>query len=306
MSGRTNSLSRSNVTEPSAELHDFRELHRSDNRRGLSLAIGTGFVRSRDALARGLLAIGATPNMLTVAGFAATCAGGVCFLFGAGHVLPGRAGATLAPGSWWPLAGACCLILAGAMDMLDGALARLGSLQSRFGAVLDSFLDRCSDLVVFGGCALHFAAVGNVTYVGLSLLALAAAQLTSYIKARAESLVPNFGAGYWQRGERVAALVIAGLAGHIPAALWLTGVMPLFTVLRRLRYVRSLLSESGPPPALTGLKWALTPWRHPRGSLGYDLVTGTNIAFLIVGPWIWAFFYASSDPLGDLVRHLGL
>ena len=261
------------------------------------MAIGMSFVRTRDALARGLLAVGATPNMLTVVGFAATCVAAACLLLGGGHVLPGRALTAGAPASWWPLVAAIFLILAGAMDMLDGALARVGSLQSRFGEVLDSFLDRCSDLAIYVGCALHFAVVGNLTYVALSLLGLSNALLTSYVKARAENIVEDCGVGYWQRGERIAAFVIAGLTGHVPAALWLTGVLPLFTVLRRVRHVRGLLCESGKSWEPTGLMRFLTPWRHPRGSIGYDLVTGVNIAFLIAGPWVWPFLYAQSDPL---------
>ena len=285
------------MSETDAEPREFRPLRRAGARRGLGLAIGMSFVRTRDALARGLLAVGATPNMLTVAGFGATCVAGVCFLVGAGHLLPGGGPNAPAPISWWPLLAAVFLTLAGAMDMLDGALARTGSLQSRFGEVLDSFLDRCSDLAIYVGCALHFALVGNLTYVALSLLGLSNALLTSYVKARAENVVESCGVGYWQRGERIAAFIIAGFAGHVPAALWLTGVLPLFTVVRRVRHVRGLLSESGKSWEPTGLMQFLTPWRHPRGSIGYDLVTGVNIAVLIAGPWVWPFLYARSDPL---------
>jgi len=290
------------VTRDQDQATDFRGLTEGGDRRGLSLGIGTGFTRSRDAIARGLFAVGVTPNMVTVAGFLATCAAGVCLLFGAGHVFPSSAAATAVPASWWPLAGAICLTVAGAMDMLDGALARVGGLQSRFGELLDSLLDRCSDLAIYAGCALHFALVGNVTYVGLCLLGLSNAMLTSYIKARAETLVENCDAGYWQRGERVAAFVIASYAGQVSAALWLTGVVTLLTVLRRVRHVHDLLDESVVPWQPAGLMWLITPWRHPRGSIGYDLVTGTNIAFLIVGPWIWPFFYGQTDPLGQLLR----
>ena len=76
-----------------------------------------------------------------------------------------------------------------AMDVLDGAVARMGRLESGFGAVLDSTLDRLSDSAVFMACAVHFAWTGNVTYVCLSLMALANAYPISSVKARAENVV---------------------------------------------------------------------------------------------------------------------
>lgn len=291
------------------ESNDFDEFRRSGRGWGLGLWIGRGFCAARDAIARGLVAAGATPNAVTFAGFLATCGAGVCFAIGAGHVLPADgappAGTPPAvPASWWPLYGAALIFLAAAFDMLDGAVARVGRLSSPFGAVWDSTVDRCSDLAIFMGCAGWFTLAANLTYVMLSFLAAAAALLTSYVKARSENLIDKCDAGYWQRGERVAAVLIAACAGHLPAMLWLLAVSPWLTVLRRLRYVHAKMSGDGTEWQPGGLLYRLMIWRHPRGSAGYDLATGLNILFLIAGPWVWPFLYATSDPLGSALRRL--
>ncbi len=197
------------------------------------------------------------------------------------------------------------MFVSGGFDMLDGAIARLGNRFSRFGAVWDSTLDRCSDLAIFMGCAAYFTVAANVTYVMLSFLAAGAAVLTSYIKARSENLIDKCDVGYWQRGERVAAVLIAAAAGHLPTMLWLLATTPWLTVLRRVRYVHQRMSGDGRPWEPPALLRRLMVWRHPRGSIGYDIATGLNILFLIIGPWVCPFLYAEADPLGDLLRRMG-
>lgn len=292
------------MPEVQAEPEEFRKLRRSGQRSGVSLGVGTGFAAARDLIARGLASVHVTPNMLTLAGLAVTCGAAVCFALGAGHAPLWENPPAAVPQTRWPLIAGLLIFLAAALDMLDGALARVGNMQTRFGAVFDSTIDRCSDIALGLGCAVYFAAQSNVTYVVLSILTLSSAVLISYIKARAENIVEDCSPGYWQRGERVAAFLIAALAGHLPAALWLLGVTPWFTVLRRIRRVRSLLSGNGRPWEPTGWLRFVLLWRHHRGSIGYDLVTGANIAFLIVAPWLWPFFYATSDPLGAALRRL--
>jgi CDP-diacylglycerol--glycerol-3-phosphate 3-phosphatidyltransferase len=292
----------SDTPEVPAESKDFKQFRRSGRRWGFSLWIGTGFCVARDAIARGLVAVGATPNVVTFAGFLATCGAGVCFAVGAGHVLPPGGAPAGATASWWPLYGAMLIFVAAAFDMLDGAVARVGNLSSPFGAVWDSTIDRCSDLAIFMGCAAYFTLAANLTGVLLSFSAAGAALLTSYVKARSENLIDKCDVGYWQRGERIAAVIIAACAGHLPAMLWLLATTPWLTVLRRVRHVHCRMSDSVTEwqPGRV-LRWLMI-WRHPRGSVGYDVATGLNILFLIVGPWIWPFFYATSDPLGDALR----
>lgn len=233
-----------------AASEDFRQLLASGEASGVSRAIGAGFASARDCLARLLIRVGATPDRLTVTGFVMTIGAGYCLARGASQQLP-YFSTGAGPVGWWPLWAAGFLILASAFDMLDGAVARLGNMSSRFGAILDSVVDRFSDIAIFLGCALHFAWHGNLTYQLLAMLALCNAVLISYVKARAENIVPDCSAGYWLRGERVAAMLIACLCGHVPAVLWQQATLPVLTVWRRLTYAQqaaTALATGRPAP----------------------------------------------------------
>lgn len=116
--------------------------------------------------------------------------------------------------------------------MLDGAIARVGNMSSRFGAILDSTLDRFSDMAIFIGCTLHFVLTEevNLTLLVLAIVALCNSVLISYIKARAEEIVADCSVGYWLRGERFAAVLIGCATGHVIAVLWQLGVLNALTV----------------------------------------------------------------------------
>ena len=278
---------------------DFQRLRETGQAAGISRAIGSAFIAARDSLARILLRCGATPNRLTWAGFLMTIGAGYCLARGASQQLPYFYTGT-GPVGWWPLGAAGFLILSAACDMLDGAVARLGNLASKYGAILDSSIDRFSDMAIFIGCGLHFARDGNITYQMLAIVALCNAFLISYIKARAEDIIPDCSVGYWLRGERFAAMLIACLCGHLPAVLWQQALLPLLTVLRRLIYSYQAVTalETGRPAPVrgprTGWLGRFQLWRHPRGSIPYDsgdgnqhrlhCFRGSNLA-RIVGHW---------------------
>jgi phosphatidylglycerophosphate synthase len=291
--------------------YDFRDLHEQGYRPGVGKSIGLGFVHSRDFLARGLLRLGVSPNHLTIFGFIMTVGASVCYFVGGSHALIGPAEGG-APTSLWPLWAAVFLFLASAGDMLDGAVARIGKIKSPVGAVLDSTVDRFSDVSVFIGLGMHFAMIGNLTYTLLAMAALSNSFLISYVKARAEDLIEDCSVGYWLRGERSAGLLIASFCGHLPAVLWLLAVSTAFTVFRRLDYTRQVLTAqaSGKPAPLRGpftdFRRYLAPWRFPRGSKPYDVVTGLLIGFIFFAPLIWPFFYGTNDLLRGALVSLGL
>jgi CDP-diacylglycerol---glycerol-3-phosphate 3-phosphatidyltransferase len=283
---------------------DFRRFKESGQHAGTSLAIGWGFCTARDAIARRLIAAHITPNMLTILGLLATCTAAACFFRGGSYSHATMRELGMPP---YLLIAAAFIVIASAMDMLDGAVAKIGKLSTPLGAVLDSFVDRLSDAAVYIGLIGHFIIVGNLTYGVLSAVALANAMLISYVKARSECIIPECSVGYWMRGERSAALLIAACAGTVPAVLWQQAISPAFTVLRRLVFFHQALAakeagRAGPSTAApTGLLSLLRPWRYPRGSIPYDVVTGTNIAFIIFAHHLHPIFGPGADPLRQIL-----
>jgi len=251
-------------------------------------AIGFGFATARDFVARGLIRAGIGPNALTLTGMLLTIGAGVCYALGAGSRF--AASLSVGPGgadAYLLLAGVL-LILSSACDMLDGAVARLGAKATRFGAFLDSTLDRFSDFAVYAGIAVYYArqSPANVTFVLMSMLAFFNAFMISYARARAEDIIDACRVGYWQRGERSAAVLIATFAYNTPALLCQQAVLPMLTVLRRVLYTRAAIAGRQPPTDPRGgpLHLRLRLWRWPRMTIPYDLVTGLNIAWLIFAP----------------------
>ena len=266
----------------------------------IGLSIGRGIAALRDGIARALVKLGVSPNLLTLAGLLFTLAAAVCLALGAGAPM----GWTLDPGplnayranAYLLLAGAL-LLLCSAGDMLDGAVARLGGKATTFGAVLDSSLDRFSDFVLYLGIAFYFAVRGNLTYTLLPFVALFAGLMISYTRARAEDLIRFCTVGYWQRGERVTAALIAVFAHNVPALLWQQAVLPMFTVWARIDYTRKVAAGRKPildPRESRRLLDRLRLWRYPRGTVAYDAVTLLNILFVLA-----ARVPARTDLLGE-------
>jgi CDP-diacylglycerol--glycerol-3-phosphate 3-phosphatidyltransferase len=131
-------------------------------------------------------------------------------------------------------------------DLVDGAMARKTGRSSSFGAFFDSTLDRIGDGAIFGGLVLYFAGPGdNYLYLCLSLYCLVMGAVTSYARARAESLGMQAKGGLAERADRlVAILVMTGLAGlfDLPilmyVTLWALALANTETVVRRILMVR--------------------------------------------------------------------
>ncbi|SDD36229.1 phosphatidylinositol phosphate synthase [Streptomyces prasinopilosus] len=142
-------------------------------------------------------------------------------------------------------------------DLVDGNMARQLGRSSRWGAFLDSTLDRIADGAVFGGFALWYAGGGDIALCAVSIFCLASGQVVSYTKARGESIgLPVAVNGLIERAERlVISLVAAGLAGlHafgvpgiqylLPVALWIVAVGSLITLIQRVVTVRRESAEA--------------------------------------------------------------
>jgi CDP-diacylglycerol--glycerol-3-phosphate 3-phosphatidyltransferase len=286
---------------------DFAALRASGERPGFGRNVGGAIGRARDRVARVLILVGATPDRITLAGLAFTILGGYCLARGASQQVPYYT-FTDGPVGWWPLLAAAALILASACDMLDGAVARLTGRGSRAGALLDSTVDRFSDIAIFLGCWLHFATrdTPSITYQCLALAALCNALLISYVKARAENMIDDCSVGFWLRGERLVAVMVGCLTGHVPAVLWQLTLSGAFTVARRVRHalgtLRAVDAQCTPPGTGPSRGWwgRLQIWCHPRGSIPYDFAVAAQLAYIIFAPLALPALCAASphaDPL---------
>jgi len=171
--------------------------------------------------------LGVSPNVLTVLGMLLTLGAAWQLAAGADQTWDQvRPPAPFWAGLW--LFGAC------AMDMLDGAVARVGNLKTAFGGILDSTMDRVSDIAIFGAIAIAFGRVENVTFQVLALLAMTNAVLISYIKARAEKELDDCSVGFWQRGERLVAVMLGCFLGHVATMVLILAVLPWTSVAGRL------------------------------------------------------------------------
>jgi CDP-diacylglycerol--glycerol-3-phosphate 3-phosphatidyltransferase len=133
------------------------------------------------------------------------------------------------------------VLVAGFFDMLDGALARHTNRVTRFGAVLDSTLDRLAEAVLLLGILVLYAREQAFVPILLACVALVGSLLVSYIRARAEAVGLECQVGLFTRPERVVVLALGLLLNHVFDALLIAlviiVVLGFFTAGQRLIYV---------------------------------------------------------------------
>ena len=178
-----------------------------------------------------------TPNMVTVTGTVGLSAS-VLWGYPTGHLFWGALVATFFVFT----------------DMLDGVLARIKGTSGKFGAFLDSTMDRVADASVFSGLAAWFVLGGHSRLMAsVSLSCLVAGALVSYVKARAEGLGTTANVGIAERPERMLlTFVVTGLWGLgvpyvLPAGLWVLAVASVITLFQRIRAVHQGLAVQLPP-----------------------------------------------------------
>lgn len=168
-----------------------------------------------------------SPNTITVISTGIACAAAVCYAIG--HIT----------------GGGLLLLLSGFADTLDGTVARLTHKTSRFGALLDSSLDRVAEFFIFFGLLIYFRHQWVIYAV---MLALMGSIMVSYVKARAESLGAVRTAGLMQRPERIIVLSAGSLLntpigkyipkypdGVLVATIVIIAVLSTVTIIQRLR-----------------------------------------------------------------------
>lgn len=125
-------------------------------------------------------------------------------------------------------------LLAGALDLMDGTLARLAQRATPFGAFLDSTLDRLSEGIVFAAVAYYFAHRGQALEAGLVVLALVGSLLVSYTRARAEALGAKCKVGLMTRAERIVLVALGLLFAWLPLAIYILVALTGLTVVQRI------------------------------------------------------------------------
>jgi CDP-diacylglycerol--glycerol-3-phosphate 3-phosphatidyltransferase/CDP-diacylglycerol--inositol 3-phosphatidyltransferase len=180
-------------------------------------------------LANLLMRLGVSPDMVTIVGTAGVVGGALGF-FPRGQLWEGVVVITVFVFS----------------DLIDGYMARTLGVSSRWGAFLDSTLDRLGDAAIFGGLAIWFFEGGDDTVLGcVALWALVMGSVTSYTRAKAESLGMTAKGGVAERADRLVAILVVtffadvlDLTIMLAVVLWLLAVASTVTVAQRMVLVR--------------------------------------------------------------------
>lgn len=181
-------------------------------------------------LAGWLVRIGVSPNMLTYAGFALAVV--TAAILGAGYL------------RW----GGLLMLVAALFDTLDGAVARQKGQINKFGAFIDSTLDRYSESVIFLGLAAYYAIAAEFAMeLVLVFATLIGSYMVSYTRARAEGLDIECKVGLLQRPERIILLAAGLITGWMLPALWILAILTNVTAVQRIRAVYVATHESAPP-----------------------------------------------------------
>lgn len=163
-----------------------------------------------EPIVRFLVKMGFTPNNITTTGLIINIIAAIVFVIGAEYSVKGD----LSYIGW----GSGLILFAGLFDMLDGQVARLGNMATRYGALYDSVLDRYSELFMFLGICYYL--VGQHYFISslVAFIAMIGSMMVSYVRARAEGLNIECKAGLMQRPERIILISISGIICGIVSA----------------------------------------------------------------------------------------
>ena len=188
------------------------------------------------------------------------------------------------------------MLIANIFDFIDGKVAHILGLQSEFGAFWDSTLDRFSDLALLTGLIFLYSKLNRSDYVMIAALTLIFSIMTSYARARAESLVEKCKVGFMERPERIVLLMIGTITNRMAGVLWVVLVLSILAVADRIYYTYLALNKL-PMPSREGVAGVFNRaffWTDERATLPYDLWVIAILAFVWLVPPDW---------LGDPMAH---
>src|SRR5688572_24910595 len=178
------------------------------------------------------------------------------------------------------------MIAANIFDFIDGKVAHLTNTSSQFGAFWDSTLDRFSDLALFLGLVYLYADMGRPDYVMIAALAMVFAVMTSYTRARAESLIQKCKGGFMERPDRIVLFMIGAFTDRMAGVLCVILIRSVVTVINRMHYTYLALNARPMPRAANPFLRAFF-WRDERTSVPYDLWVIAILAFVWLTPPGW-------------------
>ena len=199
-------------------------------------------------------------------------------------------GAAIALGRDHFLLAGVIMIVANIFDFIDGKVAHITNTQSAFGAFWDSTLDRLSDIALFLGLIYLYSNLRRTDYVMVASLAMMFSIMTSYARARAESLIEKCKVGFMERPERIVLFMIGAFTNRMAAVLWVILILSIVTVANRIHFTYLALSKKPVPAGSNPLStafWRAFFWRDERGTLAYDLWVIAILAFTWLTPPSW-------------------
>src|SRR5215211_4669972 len=234
--------------------------------------IGTVCMFPLRAIIRVSVALGIHPNVLTLIGVLINVVAAVAL---------GR--------NRFMLAGVI-MIVANIFDFIDGKVAHITNTQSRFGAFWDSTLDRFSDIALFLGLIYLYSNLRRTDYVMVAALAMMFTIMTSYARARAESLIQKCKVGFMERPERIVLFMIGAFTDRMGAVLWVILVLSIVTVANRIHYTYLALNAKPIPTGSNVVTATFSRaffWRDERATMPYDLWVIAILAFVWLTPPDW-------------------
>src|SRR5499427_9329173 len=190
------------------------------------------------------------------------------------------------------------MLVANIFDFIDGKVAHILGLQSEFGAFWDSTLDRFSDLALLTGLIFLYSKLNRSDYVMIAALTLIFSIMTSYARARAESLVEKCKVGFMERPERIVLFIIGAGTNRMAAVLWVIFILSFIAVWNRNYYTYLVLNKK-PMPTRQGVRGFFNRaffWTDERATIPYDLWVIAILSFVWLTPPEWLGDPTASGP----------
>jgi len=193
------------------------------------------------------------------------------------------------------------MVVANIFDFIDGKVAQETGTTSKFGGFWDSVIDRFSDLALFIGLIYLYSSMQRTDYVMVAAIALTFSIMTSYARARAESIIAKCKVGFMERPERIVLFMIGAFTNRMAAVLWVMCVLSVLTVADRIYYTwRELKAAGDGRPVKAGRTAGINPltiparmiwnalfWTHDRATWQYDVMVIAILAFVWLTPPDW-------------------